>query len=117
MAIQRTLSTALVNAGYQPITADGKIGPGTCGAIAWYQSQVNPTAGAQFASVCATKKPWTAPAKKSSGGGGYTPPPAPLPVEPVQAGMMGGGSGTWAMIAGGALAIGLAVVGKKKGWF
>lgn len=115
-AIQQTLSAALVNAGYQPITADGKLGPGTCGAIAWYQSKVNPAAGAQFATVCATKKPWTTPTKKSSGGGS-APPAAPLAVEPVQAGMMGGDSGTWAMIAGGALAIGLAVVGKKKGWF
>jgi hypothetical protein len=27
------------------------------------------------------------------------------------------GAGTWAMIGGGVLAVGLAVVGKKKGWF
>ncbi len=116
-AIQQTLSAALVNAGYQSITADGKIGPGTCGAIAWYQKTVNPAAGAQFAAACAAKQPWTAPTKKSAGGGGYTPPAAPVPVEPLQAGLMGGDSGTLAMIAGGALAIGLAVIGKKKGWF
>jgi hypothetical protein len=34
----------------------------------------------------------------------------------MQAGMFGG-AGTWAMIGGGVLAVGLAVVGKKKGWF
>jgi hypothetical protein len=117
-AVQTTLSAALVNAGYNPISADGKIGAGTCGAIAWYQQTVNPSAGAQFASVCATKKPWTAPSKKSSGGGYRPPTPVTMP-EPAQASMVptGMGAGTWAMIGGGALAIGLAVIGKKKGWF
>ena len=115
-AVQQTLSAALVNAGYNSLTADGKLGPGTCGAIAWYQQNVNASAGAQFASVCAAKKPWVAPSKRSAAVA-YRPPsaPAPVPVETAQASMMGGS--TWAMIGGGVLAIGLAVIGKKKGWF
>jgi hypothetical protein len=115
-AVQQTLSSALVSAGYNPIGVDGKVGAGTCGAIQWYQQKVNPAAGTQFAAICAAKKPWTAPSKKSSGGGTYTPPPVEIPAEPLQAGMGASGS-TWAMIGGGALAIALAVVGKKKGWF
>ena len=121
-AIQQTLNTALIAAGYKPIDADGKLGAGTCGAIAWYQQTVNPAAGAQFASACATKKPWTAPSKPSA----YKAPlttTATLPTtttqppasETTKAGMMG--AGAWAMVAGGVLAIGVAVVGKKKGWF
>jgi hypothetical protein len=116
IAVQTTLNAALTKAGYQPLTVDGNVGPGTCGAIAWYQQQGNPTAGAQFAAVCATKKPWKAPVRPSVVP--YKQPAAvpAAPVEVAQAGMLGG-AGTLAMIVGGGLAIGIAVIGKKKGWF
>ncbi len=115
--LQQMLNTALVKAGYSAISADGALGPGTCGAIQTYRQLTgNAQAGVSFDTACAAKKPWRMPTKASSGGG-YTPlSPATTPEEPMQAGMFGG-VGTWAMIGGGVLAIGLAVVGKKKGWF
>lgn len=123
MNLQQLLSATLVQAGYSPLKADGALGPGTCGAIqAYRQITGNAQAGSTYDAVCATKKPWTAPTKAGAGGGTYAPPPsvarvpgAAVPQAPAQAGMMGGGA--WAMVVGGVLAIGVAVVGKKKGWF
>lgn len=121
--LQQLLNATLVKAGYNPLTPDGSLGPGTCGAIQTYRQLTdNPQAGNTYDSICATKKPWRAPTKAGSGGGGggtptyVAPPVAPTPQQPtMQAGMMG--AGAWAMVAGGVLAIGVAVVGKKKGWF
>jgi hypothetical protein len=124
-SIQTMLNGALAKAGYQTLTVDGQVGPGTCGAIAWYRAQGNPTAGQAFDVICTTKGS-RAPTKRSAGGGGggggmYQAPPSTVPggaqppAEPATASMMS--SGTWAMVGGGLLAIGLAVVGKKKGWF
>jgi len=74
--------------------------------------------------ICTTKGS-NPPTKRYAGGGGgtYQAPPTTVPggggttttTEPATASVMG--SGTWAMIGGGLLAVGLAVVGKKKGWF
>ena len=139
--LQGYLNRVLATAGLTSLTQDGKLGAKGCGAIAWYRGPGRSLASAStaaaidanlgamgtiYSAVCATKGA-TAP-----GGGGSTttvvkappvyaappvvvaPPPAP-PVEPAKASMMG--AGTWAMIGGGVLAVGLAVVGKKKGWF
>jgi len=120
--LQQLLNASLVKAGYNPLTPDGALGPSTCGAIQTYrQITGNPQSGNTYDSFCATKKPWNAPTKAGSGGGGGTPTYVPPPVAPttpqptMQAGMLG--AGAWAMVAGGVLAIGVAVVGKKKGWF
>jgi hypothetical protein len=116
--LQTMLNGALTAAGYNPIAADGKVGPGTCGAIKWYRTAKGiPTAGASFDGICSTKGS-TAPTKRSSGGGTYTPPATTPDAAPpaAQASAMPS-AGTLAMIGGGVLAVALAVVGKKKGWF
>lgn len=121
--LQTLLNATLTKSGYNAITPDGKIGPATCGAIQTYrQITGNPQAGDSYDSICATKQPWRTPSRAGGGGApSYTPPvaartPTSVPgQQPAQAGMMG--AGTWAMIAGGVLAIGVAVVGKKRGWF
>ena len=122
MNLQMLLNATLTKSGYNPIGTDGALGPGTCGAIQTYrQITGNSQAGASYDAVCETKRPWHTPTMAGSGGGSrtYAPPPVtmPTPVQPatVKAGMMGGGA--WAMVAGGVLAIGVAIVGKKKGWF
>jgi len=143
--LQGYLNRVLKTAGLTALDQDGKLGAKGCGAIAWYRGPGRSLAsastaaaidanlgamGAIYASVCAVKGS-TAP-----GGGGATtvkapsvyvatppvatppvatPPVAPPPEEPAKASAMG--AGTWAMIGGGLLAVGLAVVGKKKGWF
>lgn len=117
-ALQTTLSTALKAAGYPGISVDGNLGPGTCGAIAWYQKQTgNPTAGASFAAVCATKQPWVMPSK-----GGAPLPGGPATYQaPTQFAYTPPSSGpskaTMFAIGGGAIAVALAVFGKKQGWF
>lgn len=113
--LQSMLNSALVAAGYNPIAADGKIGPGTCGAIKWYRTAKGvPTAGVTFDPICATKGS-TAPTRRTSGGA--APPPAPVAPPPVAVASASPSAGTLAMIGGGVLAVTLAVVGKKKGWF
>lgn len=138
--LQIYLNRVLATAGLSVIDQDGKLGPKGCGAIAWYRGPGRSLASADTAaaidanlaalggiySVVCAKKGATAPG--GSGGTVVKAPPvyvAPLVVdsapppstqaEPAKASMMG--AGTWAMIGGGVLAVGLAVVGKKKGWF
>ena len=125
MAVQQTLNGALTKAGYRALTVDGVPGPAMCGAITWYRAQTgNATAGQQYDSICSTKA--STPPSKASAASSYSAPvykaPAasaaskPAAATSTKSSMMPS-AGTLAMIGGGVLAIGLAVVGKKKGWF
>lgn len=113
-SLQTMLNAALVAAGYNALSVDGKLGPGTCGAIKWYRAAKGmPAAGASFDPICATKGS-NPPTRRASAA------PAPAPVPDASPGLQASvmpSAGTLAMIGGGLLAVTLAVVGKKKGWF
>lgn len=107
-AAQRMLNTALVKAGYAPIGVDGRLGPATCGAILWYQKNVDSKGGLSFMADCnarAATNPPRAPTKLSSsgGGGGGAAVPPPPPKAPAQANMLLYGGAFAAIVVGGAL--------------
>jgi hypothetical protein len=100
---QDLVNGALVEHGYKQIDTDGKLGPATCGAIQWYQQNVDPQGGASFTGACAGVTP-TPPTKL---GGGTIPsshPAATPAVTPTRAGVFGTGGGTNWMLWGGAIA-------------
>lgn len=112
LAIQKQLNVWLKANKYTPIGEDGKLGPGTCGAM-----RVVP--GFKPVSTC---KSFTAPTKVGAGGGGggyVSPTPAPATAPPMQYTGAGMSAGTKSFLIGGGIAA-LAVVGlvvaKKKGW-
>jgi hypothetical protein len=65
MEAQDRLNGALAPAGYKQIKVDGTFSPSTCGAIKWYQDNVNPQGGVSFAAACESVVA-TAPTKVSS---------------------------------------------------
>jgi len=89
---------------------DGDLGPATCGAITWYQQNVNAQGGVSFASACASVTP-----KPPAKAGSATPHTYVAPATPTKlpgsssAGMFGPSGGTNWMLWGGA--VGLAAVG------
>jgi len=109
-AAQQFVNTALAKAGYKQIDADGKLGPATCGAIIWYQENVDSKSGISFMAECATREmtnPPRPPTKLSSGGedggdGGATV-PSVKPKDPAQANMLLYGGALAAIVVGGAL--------------
>ena len=113
---QDTINGALLQNGYQPMVVDGTLGPATCGGIKWYQENVNPSAGASFASACASVT--ARPPVKAGGGvpssnrpssGGSSLPSS----SSSDASMFGTGGGTnWLLWGGaiGAVAIGGALM-------
>lgn len=105
LQLQDQLSGRLLMNGYEPLQVDGKLGPSTCGAIIWYQKNIDRAGGSSFEGGC---DPSTAipPTKKGSGGsssrtaGGTL----PAPGAAAKAGMFGTGGGTNWMLWGGAVA-------------
>jgi hypothetical protein len=106
---QNLVNTALAKAGYQKIGVDGKLGPATCGALIWYQKNVDSKGGVSFMADCGTRaltNPPRAPTKLSSGGGGGGGGAAVPPVTPrgpAQANMLLYGGAFAAIVVGGAL--------------
>jgi hypothetical protein len=101
---QNLVNTALAKAGYQKIGVDGKLGPATCGALIWYQKNVDSKGGVSFMADCGTRaltNPPRAPTKLSSGGGAAVPPVTPR--GPAQANMLLYGGAFAAIVVGGAL--------------
>ncbi len=132
--LQGYLNRVLTAAKLPTLSTDGKLGPKACGAIAWYSTTGRSLAssttaaaidqnlaavGAQYAKVCATLTA-VAPATATVVTAVTAPPKATAPVAPTP---LPGGSGgsvdplTLAMIGGGLLAVGVAYVGARKGWF
>lgn len=101
MQMQDQLNGALATHGYQQLKVDGKLGPATCGAIEWYQQNVNPQGGTSFEVGCGDFTP--IPPKKL-GSGAPSAPPSRAPAAPAQASMFGTGGGTNWMLWGGAVA-------------
>lgn len=126
--LQGYLNRVLAAAGFAPLTQDGRLGPKACGAIAWYRATGRALAssttaaaidqnlgalGAQYAQACSALTP-VAPAKSAASAPPSLLPPPPPPVAPTGGGLDGL---TMALIGGGVLAVGVAYVGTKKGWF
>lgn len=105
MALQKEVNKALRANGYQAITEDGKLGPGTCGAVREMCTLVDGPCEAP-----GNCQEFTPPQR--AGGGGM--PTTVRPELPVRAGY--GGGPNWLVIGGavGAIAIGAALVLKKK---
>jgi hypothetical protein len=105
-AAQNLVNTALAKAGYQTIGVDGKLGPATCGALIWYQKNVDSKGGLSFMAECdRASRPPREPIKLSSGGGGgggETTPPVDK-KSPAQANMLLYGGAFAAIAIGGAL--------------
>lgn len=97
-ALQEATNEALAAHGYKPITADGKLGPATCGAIREMCTDVTPECSAP--STCQS---FTAPTPVGSGGG------MPHSSSTAQASMMGSVKGptNWLLIGGAVAAIAL----------
>lgn len=95
---QDLLNGALIQHGYKQINTDGDLGPATCGAIEWYQDNVNPQGGATYAEACSTVK-GVAPTKAAGGG---TKPSVPGSAKADVFGT-GGGDTNW-LLWGGAIA-------------
>jgi len=109
-AAQNLVNTALAKAGYQKIEVDGKLGPATCGALIWYQKNVDSKGGVSFMAECGTRaltNPPRAPTKLSSGGGGSGGGggggDTVKPKAPAQANMLLYGGAFAAIVIGGAL--------------
>lgn len=109
-ALQQATNEALRAHGYTQITADGKLGPATCGAIRKMCDFVDTECDAP-----ATCQEFTSPSLVGSGGGLIAKKPATAPVS--RAGMFGGGgSPNWLLIGGAvaALAVGGALIYKAS---
>jgi len=116
MALQEEVNEVLGDAGYNLIEEDGKLGPGTCGAL----REIYQATGESWAMPPGTCQSFTAPTLRGSGGGARTTtptvpslPPSSAPVV-SRAGMSGGPN--WLLVGAGVglLAIGTAVILKNK---
>lgn len=94
---QDLMNGALIQHGYKQIDTDGTLGPATCGAIKWYQDNINPQGGVSFNDACSTVK-LVAPTKATGG----SKPPAGGSSNATVFGS-GGGDTNW-LLWGGALA-------------
>jgi hypothetical protein len=136
--LQQYMNRVLEANGYRKIDVDGKLGKGTCGAIAWYKKTGRALAtgttrdrieenlayvGALYDAACAAKTPWSMPSKTgTTSSSTYTPSASKTPAatEPYAYKAPGMSDKTKAAVAigvGAVLAVGVAYVGKKKGWF
>lgn len=110
---QDLMNGALIQNGYQPIQADGKLGPATCGAIQWYQANIDASGGASFAGACSSVKS-IPPTKVGSSTGVRTgtTPGMPRSTTPAPASMLSGGGSNWMLIgsAVAAIAVGGALI-------
>lgn len=129
-ALKVALNNSLASAGYATrLKTTEDLGASSCGAIAWYQGSGRHDAATDKAlaavsgyavATCPQYKPWKAPSKStattSSGGGGGGAASLPSSDEDT-----GGGTGlskaSMFAIGGGVLAVAVAIVGKKAGWF
>jgi hypothetical protein len=108
-AAQNLVNASLAKAGYQQIGVDGKLGPATCGALIWYQKNVDSKGGVSFMADCAQRaltNPPRPPTKLSSGGGGGgggSAVPPTTPKGPAQSNMLLYGGAFAAIAIGGAL--------------
>ena len=108
-ALQQVTNEALSDHGYIPLTADGKLGAKTCGAIRAMCGE-----SGQSCDAPGTCQSFTAPTKVGAGGSRLVS-TKPAPVS--RAGMFGGGGGTnWLLVGGaiGAIAIGGALIFRAK---
>lgn len=110
-ALQQATNEALIAHGYAPITADGKLGPATCGAIRKMCDYVDSTSAPCYGpSTC---QDFAEPVKAGSGGGLIA---KKSSTTTTRAGMLGGGGGSknWLLIGGAvaALAVGGALIYK-----
>jgi hypothetical protein len=106
-ALQEETNQALIANGYAPITADGKLGKATCGAIRAMCATISPPCSAP-----ATCQSFESPSRAGLLSKGTTP-----RTNTVQAGMFGGGGGTnWLLIGGAvaAIAVGGALIFKAS---
>lgn len=102
VALQKAMNEALKANGYCPITPDGKLGPGTCGAV----KEMLEISGQTDQSPPSTCQSFTAPTKGPCGGGG-TPAPPPGTQTKVTPLVKASGfdSGTLWIVAGGVVAV------------
>lgn len=96
-ALQQATNEALVAHGYAPLTADGKLGPATCGAIRAMCEYVGP--GCEAPGTC---QDFTPPVK-AGGGGSLLSKSSGTKTTASRASMFGGGGTNW-MLVGGAIA-------------
>lgn len=110
--LQQVINEALDDAGYCPITVDGKLGPATCGAMHFVAEYLE-----MEESPPSTCESFTAPQKKPCGGGGAALPTTPDFTTRAALQPRSGSGGTNYLLIGGivaAVAIGGAIVLKKK---
>ncbi len=107
-ALQQATNEALVAHGYAPLTADGKLGPSTCGAV----QAMCEYAGGDCAAP-STCQSFTPPGKP---GGNILAKKSTTTPTSSRAGMLGGGSPNWLLIGGAvaALAVGGALIYKAS---
>lgn len=133
-ALQGYLNRVLSSAGYNSLTQDGRIGPATCGALAWYKASGRSIAtgttkarieenlsyvGAHYTTACAAKKPWKSPTKKGTATVVAPPPTATTTIaEPMAYKPPGMSTRTKAALgvgAGALIAVGGYFLAKKRG--
>lgn len=121
-SLQAEINAWLKDHGYCPIGTDGKLGPTTCGAAAFYRDQSgfggakNISGGVPGTCQSSAFVPKTPPCAGASSPAPATPPATPVVATPATARITGGGDWMWIAIGGlvAAGAVGAAIYYKKK---
>lgn len=121
IALQSTINAYLLRFGMCPISVDGKLGPGTCGAARYVLDQNGDKSDAEMPDSCTQhRSEWTSPTKNTGKNCGVpvttTTPAVPTTNVPVmaEAGMSSSTKRMLGFALGGVLAVGAVVLLKKK---